>query len=175
MKSFKYLNICVALVLALVSGHAFAEIKLGLVDKQVLGSESLYVKSVWERMNKDFTSRKDGLIAKDRDLKAKFEALERDKDVLSEADRAKRERELVKLQQTLQSESDAFQNDVAQRQEKERAAFEKILSEVLTDLAKEEKLDLIIDQQVALFNAGKSDYTHKALQALDKSYKDSKK
>ncbi len=171
MKSFKLQNIWVALALVLASGHVFAELKIGLVDKQVLGSESQYVKSVWERMNKDFTSRKDALIAKDRDLKAKYEALERDKDALSEADLKKREREITKLQQTLQSDSDTFQNDVAQRQEKERAAFEKFLSEVLTDLAKEEKLDLIIDQQVALYNAGKADYTHKALQALDKAYK----
>lgn len=175
MKSFKYINVWIAFALVLVSGHAFADLKIGFVDKQVLGSESLYVKNVGERMNKDFTSRKDAIIAKDRDLKAKFEALERDKDVLSEAERNKKERELAKLQQSLASENDAFQNDVMQRQEKERAAFEKLLTEVLTDVAKEEKLDLILDQQVVLYSNGKFDYTHKSLVALDKAYKDSKK
>lgn len=174
MKSFRYLNIWVALALVMASGYASAELKIGLVDKQLLGTDSLYAKNVGERMKKEFSARQDGLIAKEKDLMAKYEALERDKDVLSEAERVKKERELTKLQQTLKTESEAFQNDVMQRQEKERAAFEQVVKEVLDDIAKEEKLDLILEKQVAVYSGGKTDYTHKTLQALDKMYKDKK-
>jgi len=176
LKSINYVKVCCTLVLVLATGHVLAnEFKIGLVDKQVLGQDSLYAKNVLERMKKEFSARQDSLIAKEKELMSKFEALERDKDVLAEAERTKREKELAKLQQSLKDESEAYQADVMQRQEKEAAAFDKIVADVLANIAKEEKLDLILQQQVALFNGGKADYTYKALQALDKQYKESNK
>lgn len=170
------IKVVVALVLTVASGQLLAaELKIGLVDMRVLGQESLYAKSVGERMRKEFSSREEAIVSKERDLKSRIEALERDKDVLSEAERTKIEKELGKMQQSLQAEGEAFQKDAMSRQEKENAAFEKVLSKVLADIAKEEKLDLILQQQVALYNGGKADYTYKALQALDKSYKESNK
>lgn len=169
------MNLIVALSLVLVSGFAYADCKIGLVDKQVLGQDSLYAKNVHEKMKKEFAARQEGLIGKEKDLMTKFEALERDKDVITDAERVKKERELLKLKQSLQEESESFQHDVMQRQEKEGAAFEKIVSDVLSEIAKEEKLDLILQQQVALYSNRKSDYTYKALQALDKRYKEAKK
>lgn len=174
MKLVKFVNVFIALIVTVAAGQVWADFKIGLVDKQVLGQDSLYAKNVHERMKKEFSARQDALIAKEKDLMTKFEALERDKDVISEAERAKKERELSKLQQELKEQGEAFQSDVMQRQEKEAAAFEKMLSEVLANIAKEEKLDLILQQQVALYGGSKSDYTYKTLQALDKKYKESK-
>ncbi len=175
LKRLKSIKVIALISLFLVSGLACADYKIGLVDKQVLGQDSLYAKSVHEKMKKEFSARQEGLIGKEKDLMAKYEALERDKDVLAEAERTKKERELVKLKQSLQEESEAFQHDVMQRQEKEAAAFEKVVTEVLAEIAKEEKLDLILQQQVSLYGNRKADYTYKALQALDKRYKEAKK
>lgn len=175
MKSVNKIKLGAIAGLLLASSVVFADFKIGLVDKQVLGQDSLYAKSVHEKMKKEFSVREEGIIAKEKDLRTKVEALERDKDVMAEAERAKKERELAKLRQTLQEEADTFQRDVMQRQEKEAAAFEKVVSEVLNEIAKEEKLDLILQQQVAMFTNRKADYTYKALQSLDKRYKESKK
>lgn len=171
----KHVSMFAAICLLLASGLASADLKVGLVDKNVLGQESLYAKSVHEKMKKEFSARQESLIGREKDLLGKYEALERDKDVLAEADRVKKERELSKLKQALQEDSEAFQHDVMQRQEKEGAAFEKVVSEVLAEIAKEEKLDLVLQQQVALFTNRKADYTYKALQSLDKRYKEAKK
>lgn len=176
MCSKKNLSMFLAALLLLVGGMANAlDLKVGLVDKNVLIQESLYAKNVQEKMKKEFSTRQEGLISRERELMSKYEDLERNRDVLAEAERTKKERELAKLKQALQEDSEAFQHDVMQRQEKEGAAFEKIVSEVLADIAKEEKLDLVLQQQVALFTNRKSDYTYKALQNLDKRYKDTKK
>ena len=166
----------VALALFAAGGSAIsAEAKIGLVDSQLVMQDSIYGKNVRERMKKDFAAREDAIISKERDLRSKFEALERDRDVISEAERNKREKELTKLQQSLQTEGDAFQQDVMQRHEKEAAAFEKVLSEVLAKIAKEENLDLILQQRVTLYSGGKVAYTYKCLQALDQSSKDTAK
>ncbi len=175
MKSVSKIKLGAIAGLLLASSAVFADFKIGLVDKQVLGQDSLYAKSVHEKMKKEFSVREEGIVAKEKDLRTKVEALERDKDVMAEAERAKKERELAKLRQTLQEEAETFQRDVMQRQEKEAAAFEKVVSEVLNEIAKEEKLDLILQQQVAMFTNRKADYTYKALQSLDKRYKESKK
>jgi len=175
LKSVSKIKLGAIAGLLLASSAVFADFKIGLVDKQVLGQDSLYAKSVHEKMKKEFSVREEGIVAKEKDLRTKVEALERDKDVMAEAERAKKERELAKLRQTLQEEAETFQRDVMQRQEKEAAAFEKVVSEVLNEIAKEEKLDLILQQQVAMFTNRKADYTYKALQSLDKRYKESKK
>lgn len=175
LKRVNKLNFGILAALLLVSSSVFAEFKIGLVDKQVLGQDSLYAKSVHEKMKKEFSTRQEGIVAKEKDLMTKFESLERDKDVMADSERVKKERELGKLKQSLQEETEAFQHDVMQRQEKEAAAFEKVVSEVLNEIAKEEKLDLILQQQVAMFTNRKADYTYKALQSLDKRYKENKK
>ncbi len=172
---FKHMTLIAAVCLSLASGLANAELKVGLVDKNVLSQESLYAKNVMEKMKKEFSARQEALMSRDKELMSKFEALERDKDVLGEIERSKKERELAKMKQSLQEDSEAFQHDVMQRQEKEGAAFEKVVSEVLAEIAKEEKLDLVLQQQVALFTNRKADYTYKALQSLDKRYKEAKK
>ncbi len=169
------MTLIAAVCLSLASGLANAELKVGLVDKNVLSQESLYAKNVMEKMKKEFSARQEALMSRDKELMSKFEALERDKDVLGEIERSKKERELAKMKQSLQEDSEAFQHDVMQRQEKEGAAFEKVVSEVLAEIAKEEKLDLVLQQQVALFTNRKADYTYKALQSLDKRYKEAKK
>lgn len=175
MKRCKNISLLAVICLLLASGLAQADIRVGLVDKQVLGQESLYAKSVHEKMKKEFSARQEALIAREKELLSKFESLERDKDVLAEADRVKKERDLAKLKQALDEDSQAFQQDVMQRQEKEGAAFDKVVGEVLAEIAKEEKLDLVLQQQVALFTNRKADYTYKALQNLDKKYKEAKK
>lgn len=175
MKRSKNISLIAGICLLLVSGLACADLRVGLVDKQVLGQESLYAKNVHEKMKKEFAARQEALISREKDLMSKYEALERDKDVIAEADRGKKERDLAKLKQSLQEDSEAFQHDVMQRQEKEGAAFEKVVAEVLAEIAKEEKLDLVLQQQVALFTNRKADYTYKALQSLDKRYKEAKK
>lgn len=174
---FRNMTLLAAVCLSLASGVANAaeSLRVGLVDKNVLGQESLYAKSVHEKMKKEFSTRQEALMSRDKELMSKFEALERDKDVLGEIERGKKERELAKMKQSLQEDSEAFQHDVMQRQEKEGAAFEKVVSEVLAEIAKEEKLDLVLQQQVALFTNRKADYTYKALQSLDKRYKEAKK
>lgn len=165
------MNVLFALCLLLASSCSYAD-KIGTVDKQVLGQDSKFAKDVHERMRKEFSSRQEALVAKEKTLMAKFEALERDKDVISEAERIKKEAEINKLKQSLQAEGDAFQNDVMQRQEKETAAFDKMLTEVLAEVCKTEKLDYILPTQAVMYSARKSDYTYQALQALDKRYKE---
>ena len=171
----KNISLVAALCLFLASGLAHADVRVGLVDKQVLGQESLYAKNVHEKMKKEFAARQESLVGREKELMGKYESLERDKDVLAEADRMKKERELAKLKQSLEEDSQAFQQDVMQRQEKEGAAFDKVVGEVLAEIAKEEKLDLVLQQQVALFTNRKADYTYKALQSLDKKFKEAKK
>jgi len=178
LKFVKYLSILVVLNLALVSNVSAADttdLKIGIVDRQVLMQDSLVAKNVIEKMKKDFTGRESAMMAKQKVVMAKYEDLERNKDVLSEAERAKKEKELIKLDQDFKQDMETFQADVTQRQEKEGVSLEKLINDALAEISKEEKLDLIIHQQAIAFSGRKLDYTYKALQLLDKRYKESKK
>lgn len=162
------------LLLTAATGAYATDLKLGLVNRQVF-EDSLYVKNIKEKLKKEFGAREESLITREKELRSKLEQLERDRDVLSETERVKKEREITTLRQSLQADGAAFQDEVMRRQEKEQAAFNKVLNDVLSSIAKEEKLDLILDKQLALFNGAKADFSYKALQLLDKKYKEDKK
>ena len=72
MKRLININMLVALSLALASSFAYADFKIGLVDKQVLGQDSLYAKNVHEKMKKEFSARQEALIGKEKELMSKF-------------------------------------------------------------------------------------------------------
>lgn len=146
--------------------------KLGFVDRQVLESDSLYAKSIHERMKQEFEGRQDTLAAKEKDLLQKIESLERDREVLSSSEVAKRERELTSMRQTIVDAGEEFRQDVMRRKEKEAIAFNNVLKEVLATVAKDKKLDNILQNQAALYTASKSDYTYEVLKAMDKHYKE---
>lgn len=174
MRLIKFFAVALAL-LAVCCGVSATDLKIGVVDRQVIMQDSLYAKNVTEKMKKEFGGRQDAIIAKDKELRSKFEALERDKEILSDSERTSKEREIVTMEQKLREENNSLQEDLQHRQEKESAAFNKVLGDVLSDIAKEEKLDLILDQQVAAYNNRKGDFTYKALQLMDKRYKEDKK
>lgn len=177
------------LVLVMGTNVAYANIseltpanKIGVLDWEKLLTESPQAKEAKNRLDKDFQGRKDKLYSTQKDYQSKQDKLQRDREILSEAERGKLDKELAKMQQELRHMDEEFRSDYTARHREEMDAFVTIVREVVEKLAQEEKYDLVIPQEATLYMAGRIDVTDKVLQRLaktksvaPKSEKDAKK
>ncbi len=169
MKSI-LLTVCVSLgsTLAIASDTAT---KIGVLDWQQLLSKAPQAEEAGKRLEKEFQAPKDKLVNKQKEFQAKREKLQRDKDVMTATEKAKKEKELAKTEQDLRRMDEELRSDYTTRHREEMDDFIKTVREIVDSFAKEEKYDLVIPQEATLYMADRIDITEKVLEKLEKSAK----
>ena len=158
-----------------ISGYAWSkEQTIGFIDREQIMTKTLYAKDMQELGKKQFKSKAESLEAKQKKILAEKESLERDRDILAEAD-------LKKRVEKLQTEANTFglqQEEFAQEAEAFEAKYHKkmsgIFEEVVGQLAKENNLEIVLPSEVALHGSKKFDYTFRAVELMDKKFKEAK-
>ncbi len=98
-------------------------------------------------------------------LKAAGEKFDKEAPILSEADRTKRQRDLVEQDREFQRKRREFQEDLTQRKNEELSAVVDRANKVIKQIYESEKYDLIL--QEAVFAGPKIDITDKVVKALN--------
>jgi outer membrane protein len=98
-------------------------------------------------------------------LKGAAEKLDKEAPALSEAERTRRQRELVEQDRDLQRKRREFQEDLSQRRNEELAAVVERANRVIKQIFDQEKYDLIL--QEVIFAGPKVDITDKVIKALN--------
>lgn len=131
--------------------QAMAETKIGVVDMRALMANSPQAKASVEKMKKEFKPREDKIVAMDKALKEKTEKVKRDSAVMSEAEKAKAEKELIASKRDLDRLQGEFREDAMARQQEEMKKIYEKITKAVEDLAKKEKYDLILPLEIAAF------------------------
>ena len=84
---------------------------------------------------------------------------------MSETERKNKERELANLNREFQRQSREFREDLNLRRNEELGHIQERARKVITDIAKAEKYDIIIEQ-AAVYVDPKSDITDRVMKAL---------
>jgi outer membrane protein len=142
--------------------------KIGVLDWQQLLAKAPQAEEAGKRLEKEFQTPKDNLLKKQKDFQAKQEKLGRDKDVMSEAERKKVENELTKMQQDLRRQDEELRSDYTARHREEMDDFLKVVREVVDNLAKERKFDLVLPQDATIYMADRINVTDDVLESLRK-------
>lgn len=148
--------------------------KIGVLDWEVILTESPQAKEAKNRLDKEFQVRKDKLYNTQKEYQAKAEKSQRDRDILSEAEKVKLEKEINKMQQELRHMDEEFRADYTASHREEMDKFVKIVREVVEKVAQEEKFDVVIPQEATLFMSNRIDVTEKVLERLNKTKSGSK-
>lgn len=148
--------------------------KIGVVDWQQLSVKAPQAEAAVKRLEKEFQDRQEKLISKQKEMQSKVEKWQRDREILSEADRAKLEKELGRLQQDLRRTEEEFRADKTARYMEERDEFERLAYEVIEKLGTEEHYSLILTQETTPYSANALDVTEEVLRRLTKAFKDGK-
>ena len=163
--SFVKAAAALALLVLAVAGAQGQELKIGYVSLDRVLRDAAPAKAAQAKIEVEFSKReKEGADLAAR-LKAAADKLEKDAPTLPEAERSRRQRELVDQDRELQRKRREFQEDLNQRKNEEVAAVVDRANKVIKQIFEGEKYDLIL--QDVVFASAKVDITDKVIKALN--------
>jgi outer membrane protein len=162
--------LALAMMLA-VAAPAFAEgYKIGVLHVERILQQSDAAKAAHDRIEREFKPRDDDITRKEEALKAAQAQYEKQRQGLSEDERATRERRLDLQARDVERLRQQFNEDLRARQFEELDKLKGELDQVLTSYAKANNYDLIL--QDALWVGKSVDITDDVIKALNASAPD---
>ena len=152
--------------LFLVSGVQAQEMKIGVVSTERIFREAAPYKAAQVKIEQEFSKRQKELQDLANRLKTMADKLDKDAAVLSDNDRAKRQRELAEVDKDFQRTQREFKEDLNQRRNEEMANVIERTNKVIKQIAEAEKYDIVL--QEAVYISPRIDITDKVLKALSK-------
>ena len=148
-------------------GALAQELKVGFVNSDRVLREAVPAKAAQTRLESEFSKRqKEGEDSANK-LKAAADKLDKESPTLSEAERNRRQRDLVEQDRELQRKRREFQEDLNQRKNEELASVVERANKVVKQIYESEKYDLILQGDVVIFASARIDITDKVIKALN--------
>jgi outer membrane protein len=162
-----------ALLLATVSSIAVSaqaqELKIGYVNSERVLREAEPAKRAQAKLEAEFGKREKDLNDQNAALRAQAEKLDRDGPTLSDAEKTRRQRELVELDRDLQRKHREFQEDLTQRKNEELSSVAERANRTIKAIGDAEHFDLILQDQLVIYFSARVDLTKKVIDALNAS------
>ena len=155
------------IALAPVAVMAQDQLKIGYVNGDRVLRDSAPAKAAQAKLETEFSKREKDLNDLGNRLKAASDRLDKDAPTLGEAERTRRQRELVDQDRDLQKKRREFQEDLAQRKNEELSTVTERTNRIIKQIFETEKYDLIL--QEAVFWSAKVDITDKVIKVLNAS------
>ncbi|WP_343584147.1 OmpH family outer membrane protein [Herbaspirillum sp.] len=167
-KSFLSLQAIVmaAGLMSFSAAHAQEGSKIAFVSTERIFREAAPAKAAQSKLEQEFAKRDRELQDMAARLKAQSDKLDKDATVLSDSDRAKRQRDLSDLDKEFQRKQREFREDLNQRRNEELAVVLERTNKVIRQIAEAEKYDIVF--QEAVYASKRIDITDKVLKELAK-------
>ena len=159
-------SMAAAALLALTAvGTQAQDMKIGYVNSDRVLREAVPAKAAQAKLETEFSKREKDIADLAARLKAAGDKLDKDAPTLAEAERGRRQRDLVEQDREFQRKRREFQEDLSQRKNEELASVVERANKVIKQIFETEKYDLIL--QEAVFAGPKIDITEKVIKALN--------
>ena len=167
-KSFLSLQTIVMAVglMSFSAAHAQEGAKIAFVSTERIFREAVPAKAAQTKLEQEFAKRDRELQDMAARLKTQSDKLDKDTSVLSDTDRAKRQRDLSDLDKEFQRKQREFREDLNQRRNEELAVVLERTNKVIRQIAEAEKYDIVF--QEAVYASKRIDITDKVLKELAK-------
>lgn len=160
-------GVLIALMLAISTGSAFADgTKIGVVDLQKIMQTSTQMKSIQEKLEKEFKPRRDKLVAMEDGLKKDMEKFKRDTAIMNQTQRKDLEKQIVGTQQQFEREGQQYQQELSTAHNEAMEEFYNKIRAAIAKVAETEKYDLVFQKDAAPFSVEKLDVTAKVMQEI---------
>lgn len=159
-------GILISLMLSLVGFNAFAEAKIGVVDLQKIMQTSSQMKTIQQKLEKDFKPRRDKLVAMEEGLKQDMEKFKRDGSIMSDSQKKDLEKKILATQQTFEREGQQYQQELSTAHNE---AMEELYSKIRKAIAKvadTDKYDIVLQKDAAPFSSEKLDITETVIKQI---------
>ncbi len=147
MKKFQLLILCVLVTLTGLT-PAYAETKIGYVNAVELVETAPQGRKALKDLESEFSGRERELLAlRDEVLKLE-QSLSKNSLLLKDTEKADKTRQLVDLQRRLKREQRELSEDFNLRRNEELSKLQKIVTEAVIKVAKEQNYDIVFQQAV---------------------------
>ena len=162
------ISILLMKTLALVSDANAADFKIGYVDGAVLLDQSPMTKELVAKLEKEFLPRKNKLVAENNQLTKLIEKKQKDGAVMSESELLRLEKDIRKRGRELKNSKDAFNEDIALKRNQELLKIRKQIAELIVEVAKENKYDIILEKTSVIYDSDSANITSLVLKKMKK-------
>ena len=157
-----------ALIFTVGTAVAFADgAKIGVVDLQKIMQTSTQMKTIQEKLEKEFKPRRDKLVAMEDGLKKDMEKFKRDSAIMSQNQRKDLEKKIVSTQQQFEREGQQYQQELSTAHNEAMEDFYNKIRGAIAKVAQSEKYDLVFQKDAAPFSVDKLDVTAKVMQEIN--------
>ncbi len=162
---FKTVLFAIATLLAVSSAIA-AELKIGYVNAVKVIEEAPQGEAALKKLEAEFAPRDKKIVEMQNNLKQMEQDLDKNALLLKDTEHRSKEFEIVSLRRDISRATQEFREDYNLRRNEELAALQKVVQKTITDIAKQENYDLILES--AVYAGPKADITDKILKKLGK-------
>ena len=161
-------GVLMALIFTVGTAVAFADgAKIGVVDLQKIMQTSTQMKTIQEKLEKEFKPRRDKLVAMEDGLKKDMEKFKRDSAIMSQNQRKDLEKKIVSTQQQFEREGQQYQQELSTAHNEAMEDFYNKIRGAIAKVAQSEKYDLVFQKDAAPFSVDKLDVTAKVMQEIN--------
>jgi outer membrane protein len=158
---FIFLSMCAAV--------QAADTRIGIVNTAKLLKEAPQAEAARKKLESEFAPRDAKIVDLQKLIKTLEDKLSKDAAVMSDAARKKQEREIVSKKRDVKRSREEFTEDFNFRRNEEIGKLQKLVSETILSLAKENKYDIILNESV-IYASEQVDITADVLKRLRKVY-----
>ena len=159
-----------ASVFTLLAANAQADgVKLAVVDMQAVLQKAPQIAKINETLTKQFKGRQDQIIQAQHNLQNETQNLEKNAAVMKADDRAKLENKIMTDRNNVQTMVASFQKDLSKQQSDSLHGFSQQLDGVVSKLAAQTGVELVIQKGSTLYAKSDLDITQQVLDALKKA------
>lgn len=149
------------------AGAMAQELKVGYVNSERVLRDAAPAKAAQAKLETEFGRREKELTDQGNRLKAAADKLDKDGPTLSEAEKSRRQRELIEQDRDLQRKRREFQEDLNQRKNEELSSIVERANKVIKQIFDTEKYDIILQDQAVVMASNRVDITDKVIRALN--------
>jgi|TARA_B110000263_G_C15056675_1_gene395470 outer membrane protein len=161
------LTVALALALALMAGTATAETKIAVVDVQRAILNSDEAKRLMAQIQEEFTTEQDEIRKLQTEAAAMLERLQKDAEVITEAERGRVRQQLESKNNDFVYMSQKLQKRVEARQQELFLGIDEKVLKAIEELVLSEDFDMILTRQAAVHVGSLYDVTRKVTEQLN--------
>jgi outer membrane protein len=151
-----------------------AELKVGFVNAARVLEEAPQAEAARAKLEQEFSPRDKKLLSEQKEVRNLEDKLARDGAIMSESERRKLERDIIARKRDLKRSQEEFREDLNIRRNESFDKLRRRVFEVIVDIAKTQKYDLIVSDGV-VYAADRIDITSKVIEHLKQDFKKSSK
>lgn len=165
MKKIVLLVLSIGLLLGFSIARA-DNLKVGVLDVQKVMQNSPQVSAMQAKLKKQFAPQEKKITTAQKQLKADFGKYNRNKAVMKDADKKTLQKKILAEQSSLRDLQVKFQQQLIAAQRESMQSILKDIEDAVNDVAKDQKLDLVLTKASVAYNNPDLDVTDKVIKKL---------